>query len=252
MIKIENLRKFLDNRWVLDGVDLEVPTGETLVIIGCSGCGKSVLLKHIVGLMKPDEGRVIIDNNDIALLSHQSLNDLRARIGVLFQSSALFDSITVGENVGFSLMERKVKKHEEIQKIVLEKLHLVGLENAHNKMPADLSGGMKKRVGLARAIANEPDIVLYDEPTTGLDPIMAEGINDLILKLKNKLQVTSIAVTHDMKSAYKIADRIALLYNGKILTVGTPDEIRNSKDPVVEQFITGQAHGPITNGMELR
>ncbi len=233
---------------VLDGVDLEVKKGETLVIIGRSGCGKSVLLKHIVGLMSPDAGRIIVDNSDISKLSAQALNDLRTRIGVLFQGAALFDSITVGENVGFSLIEHKRMRPRDVARIVNEKLEMVGLGGVAAKMPAELSGGMKKRVGLARALATDPDIILYDEPTTGLDPIMADTINDLIVSLKNKLQVTSIAVTHDMTSAYKIADRIAMLYNGKIIFIGTPADVRGTGDSFVHQFITGSAKGPITNG----
>jgi len=248
VIKIEELRKSLDGKLVLDGVDLEIQKGETLVIIGRSGCGKSVLLKHIVGLLSPDSGRVIIDNNDISKMSGKALNELRTRIGVLFQGAALFDSITVGENVGFSLTEHRRMKPKDVARIVHEKLELVGLEGAAAKMPAELSGGMKKRVGLARALATDPDFVLYDEPTTGLDPIMADTINDLIVELKNKLEVTSVAVTHDMTSAYKIGDRIAMLYNGKIIFAGTPEEVRNTQDKVIHQFITGSAKGPITNG----
>lgn len=247
MIVIENLKKHLDGKWVLDGVDLTIESGETIVIIGQSGCGKSVLLKHIVGLMQADEGRVIIDNNDIAKMNRRSLNELRLRIGVLFQGSALFDSITVGENVGFPLLEQKRMKLKDVIPIVHDKLELVGLEDVANKMPAELSGGMKKRVGLARAIATDPDIVLYDEPTTGLDPIMADVINDLILELKHKIRMTSVVVTHDMKSAYKVADRIAMLFGGKIIFVGTPDELKRSRNPVIQQFIEGSAKGPIMN-----
>lgn len=247
MIKIEGVTKFLDGHWVLDGVDLEIETGETMAVIGQSGCGKSVLLKHIVGLMTPDSGRVIIDNNDLSKMNRRALDELRLRIGILFQGAALFDSINVAENVGFSLMEQKRLKYKDIESFIREKLDLVGLGDALYKMPAELSGGMKKRVGLARAIATNPDIVLYDEPTTGLDPIMADSINDLILELEHKLQVTSIVVTHDMTSAYKIADRIAMLYQGKIICIGTPEEIRCSDNPVVQQFISGSAKGPITN-----
>ena len=247
MIKVEGVRKFLADHWVLDGVDLEVKAGETLVIIGRSGGGKSVLLKNMVGIMEPDEGRIIVDNNDINKMKHKALSDLRLRIGILFQGAALFDSITVAENVGFTLIERQKMKISDVAPLIEEKLELVGLEGVADKMPADLSGGMKKRVGLARAIATNPDIVLYDEPTTGLDPIMADVINNLIIELKNKLQVTSVVVTHDMTSAYKVADRIAMLYEGKIIALGTPDEIKNSEDPYVQQFITGNAQGPITN-----
>ena len=198
--------------------------------------------------MIPAEGRIIVDNSDIAKLSSQALNELRTRIGVLFQGAALFDSINVGENVGFSLLEHQKKKPKEVAQIVNEKLKLVGLQDVANKMPAELSGGMKKRVGLARALATNPDIILYDEPTTGLDPIMSDVINNLIVELKNKLQVTSVVVTHDITSAYKVGDRIAMLYNGKIIFTGTPQEVRTTQNPFVQQFITGSARGPMTNG----
>lgn len=217
------------------------------MIIGRSGCGKSVLLKHIVGLLKPDSGQVLIDNQDVVRLSEKELNQVRLRIGLLFQGAALFDSLSVGENVGFVLREYSDLDEAAIAKRVRDSLELVGLRGVEELMPAELSGGMKKRVGLARAICARPDIVLYDEPTTGVDPIMADGINTLVRQLHDKLKVTSIAVTHDMVSAYKIADSIAMLYNGQIIESGTPEEIRNSKDPIVQQFITGAAHGPITN-----
>jgi phospholipid/cholesterol/gamma-HCH transport system ATP-binding protein len=246
MIEIINLSKSFTSSKVLDSLNLIINSGEVIVIIGRSGCGKSVLLKHIIGLIKPDMGQVIVDGNDMTRLEEHEMDNIRLSFGMLFQGAALFDSMTVGENVGFTLREHTNIPEEEVRKKVANSLELVGLKGIENLMPAELSGGMKKRVGLARAICNSPKIILYDEPTTGLDPIMADAINDLIIDLNNKLKVTSIVVTHDMVSAYKIADRIAMLYKGKIVAVGTPDEIKNTKDPVVKQFVTGAAKGPIT------
>ncbi len=248
MIEIINLSKSFGSNRVLDNLNLVINSGETMVIIGRSGCGKSVLLKHIIGLLKPDFGQIIVDNNDIGRLEDKNLDKLRLRFGMLFQGSALFDSMTVGENVGFALREHTDIEEELLREKVATALEHVGLKGIESLMPAELSGGMKKRVGLARAICNDPNIILYDEPTTGLDPIMADAINDLIIKLSHKLKVTSIAVTHDMKSAYKIANRIAMLYNGRIVEVGTPDEIKNTEDPLVKQFVTGASKGPITEG----
>lgn len=250
MIEIKNIRKAFDGHQVLDGVDLTIRTGETTVIIGRSGCGKSVLLKHIIGLLKPDFGHISIDSKDITKMGEKELNALRMKFGMLFQGAALFDSLNVMENVAFGMIEHTNASREVIRKRVEECLSLVGLKGIEHKKPAELSGGMRKRVGLARAIFLRPQIVLYDEPTTGVDPIMGDAINDLIVELHNKLKVTSIAVTHDMTSAYKIADRMAMLYNGKIIAVGTPDEIKNTKDPIVKQFITGASKGPITEGID--
>ena len=244
MIEIIDLHKSFGSRKVLAGVNLKIETGETLVIIGRSGTGKSVLLKHIIGLIKQDSGKILVDGAEV--FGDQKLNDFRMQIGMLFQGSALFDSLTVQENVGFSLYEHTHLPQNEIENRVKEKLQLVGLSGIEELMPAELSGGMKKRVGLARAICTEPKIILYDEPTTGLDPIMADAINDLIIRMREQLRVTSIVVTHDMTSAYKVGNRIAMLYSGKIIGLGTPDEIRNSKDPFIKQFITGSAQGPIT------
>lgn len=246
MIEIINLSKSFPSSKVLDNLNLIINSGEVIVIIGRSGCGKSVLLKHIIGLIKPDMGQVIVDGNDMTRLEEYEMDKLRLSFGMLFQGSALFDSMTVGENVGFTLREHTDIPKEKIREKIANSLELVGLRGIENQMPAELSGGMKKRVGLARAICNNPKIILYDEPTTGLDPIMADAINDLIIDLNNKLNVTSIVVTHDMVSAYKIADRIAMLYKGKILAIGAPGEIKNTKDPIVKQFITGAAKGPIT------
>ena len=246
MIKIENLFKSFEDNKVLDGLNLTVSKSKTIVVIGRSGCGKSVLLKHIIGLLHQDEGRIIVDNQEVAKLDRAGLEKLRMKFGMLFQSSALFDSLTVGENVGFGLLENTGLSHKEISKRVKERLELVGLPDTEDLMPAELSGGMKKRVGLARAICADPKIILYDEPTTGLDPIMADAINNLIIKLHDRLKVTSVVVTHDIKSAYRVADEIAMLYKGKIIEMGSPQEIEETKNPVVRQFIEGKAHGPIT------
>ncbi|MDP2921773.1 MAG: ABC transporter ATP-binding protein [Candidatus Omnitrophota bacterium] len=247
MIEIINLSKSFNNAKVLDNLNLVINSGEVIVIIGRSGCGKSVLLKHIIGLMSPDLGQVIVDGSEITMLEEHEMDKIRLSFGMLFQGAALFDSMTVGENVGFTLREHTSTPENQVRDRVANSLELVGLKGIEKLMPSELSGGMKKRVGLARAICNNPKIILYDEPTTGLDPIMADAINDLIIDLNSKLHVTSIVVTHDMVSAYKIADRIAMLYKGRIVAIGTPDEIKNTKDATVKQFITGAAKGPITD-----
>ena len=252
MIEITNLSKSFDTHRVLDRLTLTIQTGETMVVIGRSGCGKSVLLKHIIGLMRPEEGSVVVDGIDITQLSGRSLDRLRMKFGMLFQGAALFDSLTVEENVGFSLREHTRMRPEVIRERVRECLELVGLEEVEELYPSELSGGMRKRVGLARALAISPEIILYDEPTTGIDPIMGDIINDLIVALRDRLKVTSIVVTHDMRSAYKVADRIAMLYNKKIVEVGSPDEIRSSANPLVQQFIKGEAAGPIQEGVPDR
>ena len=246
MIEIKNLSKSFHNHEVLNQLNLTIQTGETMVVIGRSGVGKTVLLKNIIGLLKPDSGEVLIDGQDITKLEGKELDKIRLKFGMLFQGSALFDSLTVRENVGFSLKEHTRQTDEQIDQQVKEALDLVGLTGIESLMPAELSGGMKKRVGFARAICMRPDIILYDEPTTGVDPIMADATNELIMKLHDRLKITAIAVTHDMTSAYKIADRIAMLYNGKIIAIGTPQQIKKTTDPVVHQFITGEAWGPIT------
>jgi phospholipid/cholesterol/gamma-HCH transport system ATP-binding protein len=251
MIEIINLCKSFGGHKVLDNLNLNIEAGETTVIIGRSGCGKSVLLKHIIGLLKPDSGQVIINGRDITKMDYKELNAIRMEFGMLFQGAALFDSLNILENVGFGLIEHTDAKPDEVIKRVRECLALVGLKEIEEKKPAELSGGMRKRVGLARAIALRPKIMLYDEPTTGVDPIMGDAVNDLIVELHNKLKVTSIAVTHDMTSAYKIADKIAMLYNGRIITVGKPDDIKNTKDSIVKQFITGAGKGPITEGIDF-
>jgi len=252
MIEIINLCKSFNGHKVLDNLNLNIKTGETTVIIGRSGCGKSVLLKHIIGIMKPDSGQILIDEKDVTRMDEKELSALRMKFGMLFQGAALFDSLNVLENVGFGLIEHTNVTPEEIAKRVKECLVLVGLKEIEDKKPAELSGGMRKRVGLARAIALRPNIILYDEPTTGVDPIMGDAINDLILELHNKLKVTGIAVTHDMTSAYKIGNRMAMLYNGKIIATGTPEEIRNTKDPIVRQFISGAGKGPISEGIDYQ
>jgi len=245
MIELIDIHKSFGNHKVLDRVNLKVKNGESMVVIGRSGSGKTVLIKHIIGLLKPDTGEVWVDGIKVNELREKELNLLRRRFGMLFQYAALFDSMTVGENVGFALMQNTKMKREKIEERVRECLRMVGLEGVEHLSPAELSGGMKKRVGLARAIALQPEIILYDEPSTGIDPIMADAINNLIIELKEKLTVTSVAITHDMVSAYKIADRIAMLYKGKIIETGSPEEIRNSSNPVVQQFIHGEAKGPI-------
>lgn len=247
MIDILDLHKSFGANRVLQGVNITIREGETLVIIGRSGCGKSVLLKHIMGLMLPNQGKVIIDEVDIFSLKRGVLDAFRMKIGMVFQGAALFDSMTVMENVGFLLYEHGKMPPEQVAERVREKLRMVGLHGVEDLMPAQLSGGMKKRVGIARALCADPHIILYDEPTTGLDPIMADAINNLINRLHGKLKVTSIVVTHDMKSAYKVADRIAMLYEGRIIALGNTAEIKNSDNPVVKQFITGAAAGPITD-----
>ncbi len=244
-IEVVDLHKSFDDNGVLRGVNLAVSKGESMVVIGGSGVGKSVLIKCIIGLIQPDRGSIRVDGQEITSLSEKSLNEIRKKFGMLFQAGALFDSLPVWENVGFGLKQHTGLNDKEIKAIAVEKLRLLGLRNVEDLMPSELSGGMRKRVSLARAIAMEPEILLYDEPTTGLDPIMADAINDLIVQMRKKLEVTSIAITHDMVSAYKIADRIAMLYEGEIIEVGTPQQIGESSNAVVQQFIQGKAEGPI-------
>ncbi len=248
MIDAINLYKSFGDKQVLNGLNLTIDTGVTQVIIGCSGCGKSVFLKNIIGLLKPESGQVIIDGRDITKLTGKALSALRMTFGMLFQGSALFDSLSVAENVGFNLIEHTDLDSQTVAKRVKEALSLVGLYEIEDLMPAELSGGMRKRVALARAIAMRPKIILYDEPTTGVDPIMADAVNELIMSMHDKLEITSIVVTHDMVSAYKVGSRIAMLYEGKIVQEGTPDEIKNTSNPIVKQFITGASKGPITEG----
>ncbi|MFB0505780.1 MAG: ABC transporter ATP-binding protein [Thermodesulfobacteriota bacterium] len=244
-IEVVDLHKSFGNNHVLRGVNLKVRDGESMVVIGGSGVGKSVLIKCIIGLVRPDSGNIRVDGQEITSLDEKSLNEIRKKFGMLFQAGALFDSLSVWENVGFGLKQHTSLGDGEIKAIAGEKLKLVGLRHVEDLMPSELSGGMRKRVSLARALAMEPEILLYDEPTTGLDPIMADVINDLIVQMRRKLRVTSIAITHDMVSAYKIADRIAMLYEGEIIEVGTPQQNKDSSNPIVQQFIQGRAEGPI-------
>ncbi len=216
-----------------------------MVVIGQSGAGKSVLLKLIIGIMKPDRGEIYVDGTEITRLNEEERLRLNRKFGMVFQGAALFDSMTVAENVAFGLERHLKLEADQIRKIVRESLELVGLRGVENLMPHQLSGGMKKRVGLARAIAYRPEIMLYDEPSTGIDPIRADAINEMINKFKKEMGITSIVITHDMASAYRVADRMAMLYGGRIVEVGTPEEIRRSAKAIVQQFIRGEAHGPI-------
>ncbi len=239
MIEVSNLKKNFGTQQVLNGVDLRVGTGESVVIIGRSGGGKSILLKHLIGLISPDSGNVRIDGQDIAGLNERELLKVRRKFGMLFQGAALFDSLNVAENVGFVLEREGKHSKKEIAELVGEALSMVELAGTENKKPAELSGGMRKRVGLARAIIYRPEIVLYDEPTTGLDPIVSDSIDQLILRVCQRLNVTSVVVTHDMRSARRVAQRILMLYQGRIYTEGTPDHIFSSTDPIVHNFVNG-------------
>ncbi len=241
LIELRDIHKRFGRLVVLNGVSLQIEEGRSLVIIGASGTGKSVLLKHIVGLLRPDSGEVWFDGRRIDNLRERELVEVRKQFGFLFQMGALFDSINVEENVGFPIVEHTRKPPEEVSEAVAQKLALVGLRDSRKKMPGELSGGQRKRVALARAIALGPRVILYDEPTTGLDPIRSDIINELVLKLQRELKVTSIVVTHDMQSAFKIGDRVVMLHEGKIIFDGTPDEIRASTHPVVHPFVVGEA-----------
>lgn len=245
MIKINELKKAFNSKKVLDGINLDIEQGKITVIIGRSGEGKSVLIKHIIGLLKPDNGSIMLDGEELTAMGEKELNNIRKRFGMLFQGAALFDSMTVAENVGFPLREHTDMHEDEIMDIVKDKLKRVGLVGVEDMMPADLSGGMKKRVGLARAIAMDPEIVIFDEPTTGLDPIMADSISELMLTTQRDLKTTYIAITHDIALTYKIADKIAMLHEGRIIETGTVDEIKASTNPIIRQFVEGKAEGPI-------
>lgn len=240
-VGLRDIHKAFGSLVVLDGLTVSLRKGETTVIIGESGSGKSVILKHTVGLLRPDSGSVWFCGSRIDDQPEWALAKVRRRFGFLFQMGALFDSLTAGENVGFPLRESGMRDRREIRRIVDEKLTMVGLKDVRDKRPAQLSGGQRKRVALARAIALNPEVILYDEPTTGLDPVRADVINELILKLKRELQVTSIVVTHDMASAFKVADRILMLYKGKFIFDGTSEEIRETTDERVRRFIEGRA-----------
>jgi phospholipid/cholesterol/gamma-HCH transport system ATP-binding protein len=239
MIETRQLMKRFGTNQVLRGVDLKIETGEAVVIIGRSGGGKSILLKHLIGLITPDSGEVLIDGQNIAHMDERELIQVRRKFGMLFQSAALFDSLTVAENVGFALHRERKYSVSEIDQKVGEMLEMVELGGTQEKKPSELSGGMRKRVGLARALVYQPEIVLYDEPTTGLDPVVSDSIDQLIVRVCERLKVTSIAVTHDMRSAKRIGKRILMLYEGKIHVTGTPEEIFSSKDPIVAKFVNG-------------
>lgn len=241
-LKIEHLKKHFGKKVVLRDINLEINKGEVVAIIGQSGYGKSVILKNIMGLMLPDGGSIVFEGEVISSPTKKAteFQEVRKKFGMLFQGAALFDSMTVGENIAFPLREHTNLEEDEINKIITDVLQMVGLKGIEEVMPSELSGGMRSRVGLARAIAMKPEVMLYDEPTSALDPIMSDKINELITDLKKKLGMTSIVVTHDMASAYKIADKIAMIHEGKIIFFGTPGEIRASHNPYIQQFIRGQ------------
>jgi phospholipid/cholesterol/gamma-HCH transport system ATP-binding protein len=239
MIRLVDVYKAFGEKEVLAGFSLDVREGETMVIIGYSGTGKSVAIKHIVGLLEPDEGEVWVDNERVDTMPRRALYQMRSKIGYVFQFAALFDSLNIGDNVAMGLRRSSGLSEREIQQRVAEALDLVDLPGVQTKFPAELSGGMRKRVGIARAIALRPKYMLYDEPTTGLDPVTSAVIDDLMVRMREKLGVTSIVITHDMKSAFAVGTRIAMLYQGRVRQVGTVDEIKHTKDPVVRQFIEG-------------
>jgi len=250
IIRLVDVHKSFGRLKVLQGVNLDFIRGQTTVVLGPSGCGKSVMLKHIVGLLRPDRGEVHFEDQRVDQLNEAELVEIRTRFGYLFQLGALFDSMTVHQNICFPLEEHATMSRREKDERCQEVLGLVGMDNTQNKFPAELSGGQRKRIALARAIALHPDVILYDEPTTGLDPIRADTINMLITKLNEELSVTSIVVTHDMTSAYKIADRIVMLYDGRIIADATPDEIKQTDDPIVRAFIEGRSDMHEIDGLE--
>jgi len=241
VIDIRHVRKSFNGNIVLRDVNLKIDEGKTWVIIGCSGCGKTVLLKSIIGLIKPDSGEIVVDGEEITQMDRRNLFRIRKKFGMLFQGAALFDSMTVEENIGLALWEHTDLSPEDIRRKVKEMLKVVGLGDMEDKKPAELSGGMKKRVGLARALIMDPEIVLFDEPTTGLDPILADTIHELILETNRRFNITSIVVTHDMATVLKIGDRVAMLSNGQIVFEGTPSKLEVSRNEDVRQFVTGRA-----------
>jgi len=247
VISLQGIHKAFGEKVVLDGLSLDVNKGESVVIVGGSGTGKSVTLKHIIGLLKPDAGHVFIDGTDLCCLSVVELNRIRRRFGMSFQEGALFDSMSVFENVAFPLRRHTKMTGDEIRERVRECLEQVHLPGVENKKPSELSGGMRRRVGFARAISLAPEILLFDEPTTGLDPVMSDVVADLIVEMDRTLDTTTVTITHDMKVAFKIADTVAMLHKGRLVEVGTPEEFRSSSNPYVEQFVAGDAHGPMTD-----
>jgi phospholipid/cholesterol/gamma-HCH transport system ATP-binding protein len=252
MIEIRGLYKTFDKRQILNGLDLSVRQGETKVVIGRSGVGKSVLLKCFLGIIHPDRGSIKVNGEELTTLSEREYDRVRKGIGLVFQGGALFDSMTVGDNVSFFLDEYTKLPASQKRERAEHSLSLVGLKGIMEYMPSELSGGMRKRVSLARILCMGPQIILYDEPTTGVDPITADVINDLIIEMRDKIKVTSIVVTHDMTAAFKVADTIAMLYHGQVIADGTAAEIKNSRHPVVKQFINGEAAGPITDDESLK
>ncbi len=248
-IKVENLTKVFGKKEVLKNINFEVYEKEIFILMGGSGSGKSTTIKHIIGLLKPTSGKIIVDGVDLTSLDEKELIDFRKKMGYLFQEGALFDSLKIWENVGFYYLENTDMPVKEIYKLAQEKLSLVGLEGIEELYPSQLSGGMRKRVSLARAISTNPEIVLYDEPTSGLDPVTSAVIDNLIVNLRDTIGVTSVVVTHDLASAFSIGDRIAMIHQGTIYAIGTPEEIKNNPDPVVQQFINRKPEGPITEEM---
>jgi phospholipid/cholesterol/gamma-HCH transport system ATP-binding protein len=246
-IRLGGLFKSFGPKVVLDGVDLDIAAGESMVIIGASGTGKSVLLKHVIGLLKPDAGTVEVDGVAVERLGNRQITEFRRKFGMSFQEGALFDSMTVGQNVGFPLKRLTRRSAAEILARVEECLEMVRLEGVADRMPSQLSGGMRRRVGFARAIAHQPEILLFDEPTTGLDPVTTALIDEVIVDLNDRLKTTTVTITHDMESAFRIGDRIAMLHRGKIIAIAPPQEFRRLEDPRVQQFIHGRAEGPLSD-----
>lgn len=247
MVRLQDVYITLGGKRILRGCDLTINAGETRVIIGRSGEGKSVTIKHVCGLLKPDSGEVFVDGEEISQYNETELLPVRKKIGLLFQNAALFDSMDVLHNVGFPLYEERNLSLSEIEDRVVEVLRKVRLKDVIHKMPSELSGGMKKRVGLARAILQNPKILLYDEPTTGLDPVTSDAINELMIQLADELKVTSLIITHDMVSAFKVADSFSMLFEGKIIYTGTPDDVRSTDNEIIQQFVNGRAEGPLSN-----
>lgn len=245
VIEFVDVHKTFGKQKVLTGLSMSIPKGWVTSVIGRSGTGKSVTLKHIMGLIRPDQGRILFDGNDVVRMRERELYQMRKRFGFLFQDAALFDSMSVFENVAFPLVEHTKKKKSEIQEIVRSKLKIVGLTAAENKYPSQLSGGMRKRVGLARAIALDPEIILFDEPTSGLDPVVTDAVDQMILSTQAQLHVTMVVITHDVNSMFKVSDKIIMLHDGSVRASGSKDEIRNSADPMVQQFLQGRSDGPM-------